>query len=298
MDRKTWFKKSSLAAASLSLSPFLINNKKTKRTPILQVAHITDVHIHPENEVPHRFRSCLGQLLKHKFDFILNSGDTIQAADYDDITRERVLEQWAAWDKTIQMADDFNIYSCIGNHDIWWAAPDQADAMYGKDYVVERLKIPGRYYRFAKENWHFFILDGNHSGITLDDEQYNWLKNGLEKMPDGSHALLISHYPILTVTGRFYPNDQHSDADKLAQLFYKHRDKVRACISGHMHLLDYAEYNGVKYFCNGALSGFWWGEGNERSAGKGFYRETPPGFAILNLYHDGRVESDYIVHTY
>lgn len=297
MNRKTWIKKSSLAAASLSLSPILIS-KKTNRTPLLRVAHITDVHIRPENGIPGRFRSCLQEIRTHSIDFILNGGDTIHAADYDDITRERVLEQWDTWDEAIQLSDDYEIHSCIGNHDMWWAAPDENDPMYGKDYVVKRLKISNRYYSFAKDNWHFFILDGNHAGIALDEEQYKWLKSGFEKMPEHSHALIMSHHPILTVTGTFYPNDQHSDADKLSRLFFEHRDKVKVCISGHMHLVDSAEYNGVKYYCNGAMSGFWWGEGNERSAGKGYYRETPPGFAILNLYEDGRVERNYIVHNY
>lgn len=298
MNRKTWLKKSGLAAASLTLSPFLISNKKPETTPFLRVAHITDVHVRPENGIPARLKSCLHQVLSNSIDFILNGGDTIHAADYDDITRERVIEQWDAWDDTVSILNNYEMYSCIGNHDMWWAAPDENDPMYGKKYVVERLGIPDRYYSFTKENWHFFILDGNNAGVTLDDKQFNWLQSGLEKMPIKTHALIMSHHPILTVTGKFYPNDQHSDADKLSRLFFEHKDKVRACISGHMHLLDYAKYNGVDYYCNGAMSGFWWGEGNERSAGRGYYHETPPGFVILKLYEDGRVERNYIVHNY
>ncbi|WP_316749361.1 hypothetical protein [Pedobacter gandavensis] len=73
-------------------------------------------------------------------------------------------------------------------------------------------------------------------------------------------------------------------------------DKKITCLSGHIHLLDAAEYNGVNYYCNGSLSGFWWEEGDKQSAGKGYYRETPPGDAILDLYEDGQVENKYIEH--
>lgn len=299
MNRRNWIKNSALAAASaLSLPKLARAGKVEDDEPVLKVAHITDTHVRPENDVPERFKKCLEELFTHDLDFILNGGDTIHAADYDDITRERTLEQWAVWDECSEIFGSTPVYSCLGNHDMWWAAPDENDEMYGKQYVEKRLGIPYRYYSFSKNGWTFFILDGNNSGVSLDDEQKEWLNHELESLPDGSPVLLMSHYPILTVTGRFYPNDQHSDADELAQLFYRHRDKVKCCISGHMHLLDEAVYNDIRYFCNGAMSGFWWGEGNERSAGKGYYHETPPGYAILHLFNDGRVERIYHQHEY
>ncbi len=299
MNRKNWIKKISLAAASLLAAPAFISGKSSgKKEPVLTIAHITDVHIRPGDDIPERFKSCIEEIKKRDVDFILNGGDTIHAADYDHVTREQMLGQWAAWDECTERFGSLPVHSCLGNHDMWWAAPDENDEMYGKKYVVERLGIPGRYYSFSKNGWTFFILDGNNSGVTLDNEQKEWLGQELDNLPNGSPVLLMSHYPVLTVTGRFYPNDQHSDADELAQLFYRHRDKVKCCISGHMHLLDEAVYNGIRYFCNGAMSGFWWGEGNERSAGKGYYHETPPGYAILHLFDDGRVERIYHQHEY
>ncbi|WP_192347071.1 hypothetical protein [Algoriphagus sp. Y33] len=72
------------------------------------------------------------------------------------------------------------------------------------------------------------------------------------------------------------------------------KDKVRVC---HQHLLDRIWYNDVHYFCNGALSGFWWSDGDEQSAGKQYYLETLPGYAIPKLYPDGRVENEYFPMT-
>lgn len=298
MNRRNWIKKSSLAAAAMLTAPEVAQKGIGAGDPVLKIAHITDVHIRPENGVPDRFNNALDNLLTHDIDFILNGGDTIHAADYDDITRDRVLEQWKAWDDCAAKFGDTPVYSCLGNHDMWWAAADEQDGMYGKDYAAERLKMPGRYYSFVKNGWVFFILDGNNPGVTLDEEQMAWFSEKLENLPENSPVLVMSHHPILTVTGSFYPNDQFSNTGELVQLFYKHKDKIKCCISGHMHLLDQAVYNGTTYYCNGAVSGFWWGDGNERSAGKGYYHETPPGFALLSLYKNGHIERKYIAYNF
>lgn len=298
MHRRDWFKKSSLlAGTALGLPKLLPSETRIARQKVLTIAHITDVHIRPENDIPERFKHCIDEIQqKHAPDFFLNGGDTIHAADYSDITRDRVLEQWNAWDECSQQLNR-PIYSCLGNHDMWWAAPDENDPMYGKKYVLERLNMPDRYYRFRKNGWHFIILDGNNENVSLDEEQRLWLKNELGQIPDSEYALIMSHHPILGISGHFYPSDHHSDFELLTNLFYDSQN-VKACISGHMHLLESASYNGVRYFCNGAISGFWWGDGNERSAGKGYYRETPPGYALLYLYDNGDVEREYVPHTY
>ncbi|MBC9797333.1 metallophosphoesterase family protein [Sinomicrobium weinanense] len=300
MKRRNFIKIAGTGSAGLSATfatPLLAQNKTTKRSPVLKIAHITDVHIRPEENAPRRFKQCLRELRKLGVDFFLNGGDSIYAADYDHITRERVTEQWNIWDDCIREIDGHKIYSCIGNHDIWWAAPDKQDSMYGKEYVVQRLHIPGRYYSFSEKGWHFIVLDGNNPSVSLDEEQFQWLKNELEQLPENTPVLLMSHYPILGVTP-FWEGGMHSDYQALKTLFYKHRDKVKLCLSGHQHLLDSASYNGVSYFCNGAMSGFWWEKGDKSSAAKGYCQETPPGYAILELYNDGSFTNTYIPHTY
>jgi len=278
-------------------SETLLEKPKDKK-PVLIVPHITDVHIRAGENAPERFKACLKQIIsEHKVDFFLNGGDSINDASYDNVIRDQVTEQWGIWDDCIKTIDKYEIHSCIGNHDTWWKAPEKTDEMYGKNYVVKRLKIPNRYYSFSKKNWHFIILDGNNSKISLDDEQYNWLEQELKNLPAGTPTLLMSHYPILGTT-QVLVGGGHSDCKKLKDLFYKHRDKVKICLSGHNHLSDQTVYNGVRYCCNGAMSGFWWGKGDAESAGPGYYFETPPGYAILKMYEDGTVENEYFPHTF
>jgi 3',5'-cyclic-AMP phosphodiesterase len=271
------------------------SNRKDK--PVLRIAHITDVHIPADGDAANRFVKCLEEIKKHKVDFFLNGGDSIMDASYDNVTREKATAQWAVWDECMQTLQSYEVHSCIGNHDSWWAAPSHDDEMYGKNYVVKRLKIPNRYYSFSKENWHFIILDGNNKDISLDEEQFSWLENDLNALPPGTPTLLMSHYPILGTTALLVGGG-HSDRKKLKDLFYKHRDKVKICLSGHQHLLDKTWYDDVWYCCNGAMSGFWWGKGDKESAGPGYYQETPPGYAILELYKDGSLKNTYIPHPF
>lgn len=269
-----------------------------KKKPVLQVAHITDVHIKASENAPERFKSCLKHIIaNHKPDFFLNGGDSVNDVSYDNVTYEQVIEQWGIWDDCLKQLDKYEVHSCIGNHDSWWKAPSKEHEMYGKTYAAKRLKIPARYYHFTRKNWHFIVLDGNNDKISLDPEQYAWLETTLEKIPASAPVLLMSHFPILGTTQALVGGG-HSDCKKLKDLFYKHKDKVRVCLSGHNHLSDNTKYNGVLYCCNGAMSGFWWGKGDKESAGPGYYLETPPGYAMLNLYEDGTVENEYFPHSY
>ncbi len=298
MKRRNFIQNLSLTTAAITtagISKAAETKAFRKTSPVLTVAHITDVHIRPDEDVPARYKKCLEEVKKHKPDFILNGGDSIHDASYDNVKRERVTELWDLWDDCCKPIQQFEMYSCIGNHDIWWAAPSKEDEMYGVNYVTKRLKIPDRYYSFSKKGWHFVVLDGNNKGITLDEEQYQWLENDLNNLAVNTPVLLMSHYPILTVTGS-WEGGQHGDHKQLKQLFYKHKDKVKVCLSGHQHLLDRAWYNDVHYFCNGAMSGFWWGKGDTKSAAPYYYQETAPGYAILKLYADGSVENEYIEH--
>ncbi len=267
--------------------------KVEKQMPVLRIAHITDVHIKASDSIPARAAQYLKKALSaNNVDFILNGGDAIFDASYENVTREMVTEQWAVWDEFISNTN-LKVYSCIGNHDPWWKAPSESDAMYGLDYAAKRLKMPYRYYSFDQKGWHFIILDGNQKGTRLDVIQMDWLKNDLAKLPANTPVLIMSHYPILSSTCA-WSGGQHGDYKELKSLFFQHKDKVKVCLSGHQHLADEVSYNGTSYFCNGSLSGFWWGEGDKESAGKYYYQETPPGYALLNLYANGSVENQYI----
>lgn len=120
MNRRKFLTKTTMASAAVGIPNFVSASQKG---PILTVAHITDVHIRPEDEIPKRAISWLKKVKEHQADFYLNGGDSIHDASYDEVARSRVLEQWDAWDLFRNEILDSKVYSCIGNHDPWWYVP-------------------------------------------------------------------------------------------------------------------------------------------------------------------------------
>lgn len=266
-----------------------------------RVAHMSDIHVKP-GEIPERGMARALQTiqaLKPKVDFIMNTGDSIMDALEAD--KPSVTSQWKAFHHILQSENTLPVYHAIGNHDIWgWFNKndqDKQDQAYGKQWAVDELKIPARYYSIEKDSWVFLILDStqlNPNGgyvAYIDDEQLTWLQDKLNAV-NGKNVCLVSHIPILSIcAGLFFNkteangdllikrNLMHTDFLKLKEIF-KRSGNIKVCISGHIHMQDEVNYLGVKYYCNGAVCGNWW---------KGSFFEFAPAFAVMDFFDDGSV---------
>ena len=69
----------------------------------------------------------------------------------------------------------------------------------------------------------------------------------------------------------------HTDFFSLKKIFAAYPN-IKLCLSGHIHLQDELDYLGVKYYCNGAVSGNWW---------KGSFQEFAPAYAVIEVFDDG-----------
>jgi 3',5'-cyclic AMP phosphodiesterase CpdA len=129
----------------------------------------------------------------------------------------------------------------------------------------------------------------------LDEPQFDWLKQTLRDTPATTPVVVLSHIPILSASAVLWaqrPDDDfrisralmHQDCLELKDLFAKHPN-VKLCLSGHLHLCDRVDYNGVTYLCNGAVSGNWW---------KGRHKDCDEGYAVVDLYDDGSFEHEYV----
>jgi 3',5'-cyclic-AMP phosphodiesterase len=165
--------------------------------------------------------------------------------------------------------------------------------------------MKNRYYSFDRGRWHFIVLDstqlnpaGGYIG-KLDAQQVNWLENELKQVPADHYICIVSHIPILSIcAGLFFDkteangdlkiqrNLMHSDFISLKKIFRQYPN-IKVCISGHIHLQDQLDYLGIRYYCNGAVSGGWW---------KGAFQEFAPAYAIMEFYDDG--SSSRTMHTY
>ena len=301
-----------LKYASLSgLTPLLAKptGVKAASSPkrALRIAHITDVHVRQNPEDEFSAARGLEQCLHHiqdqddPPDIIFNGGDSID--DALGASRSAVRRQWALWHRILREENSLPVVHGIGNHDVWGAGP-ASDPRYGKRWAVEAMNLERRYYSFDRAGWHFIVLDstrkmeGDWYTAKLDEEQFQWLKQDLDATPSETPILVLSHIPILCAAAFFDGDNEqsgdwvipgawvHIDARRIVELFYEHPN-VQLCVSGHIHLLDHVVYNGVSYFCNGAVSGNWW---------NGRYHQTPPGYAMINLYADGAYEREYVAY--
>jgi Icc protein len=59
---------------------------------------------------------------------------------------------------------------------------------------------------------------------------------------------------------------------------------VKLCLSGHMHLCDRCEIDGVTYICGGAVCANWW---------KGVRQKVHEGYGLVDLYDDGSFRYAY-----
>lgn len=300
-------------AAALSMAAPASARKKENPAPsslsrkrTLRIAHLTDIHVQPEQGAPQGMARALrhAQSLAIKPDVIFNGGDSIMDAFGAD--KARTKTQWQIWQSVLRDECSLPVEHCIGNHDVWgWGLKEGADPdqLYGKQWALEEFGLASRYRSFERGGWHFIVLDSTHPAPggyigKLDEAQFEWLEEDLQKTPGATPVCVLSHIPIACFCCFFDGENEtektgdwrvpgawmHIDARRIKDLFYRHAN-VKLCLSGHIHLQDRVEYLGVKYLCNGAVSGNWW---------EGRYQEFPPAYVIVDLFDDGTVESEFV----
>ncbi len=298
MERRKFLQQGALSAAAVAALP-IASAAETNAKPSIRVAFISDVHVKtgeiPERGMQQAFKHV--NALKPSVDFIINGGDAIM--DAMKATKAKTQEQWDLWNKILNAENKLPIYHCIGNHDAWgWQMTEpeiKNDPLYNKAWAVKQHQMPGRFYSFTHKNWKFIILDSAHENnggyiAKIDEEQWIWLENELKNTDADTHICIASHIPIVSyVSGFFFDKTEdngdrkisrallHTDSFKLTELFRNFKN-IRCCLSGHIHLQDMVEYRGIHYYCNGAISGNWWG-----GAFKGF----APAYAVFEFFKDG-----------
>lgn len=294
----------SLGLPLLTLGAAPVPAAKSKK--LFRIAHVTDIHI-KSGDIPEKgMAKALEKInsLKPAADFIVNTGDSIW--DALEVDQPSARAQWKLFHQIMTAENQLPVYSCIGNHDIWgWfnkREEDKINEAYGKKWAIDELKIPGRYYSIDREGWTLIFLDStqlNPAGgyiAYLDVEQMEWLQATLLKSK-ANHVCIFSHIPILSIcAGLFFNKNQpngdlviqrnlmHTDFFRLRDLFSSYSN-IRACVSGHIHLQDDVTFMGVRYLCNGAVSGNWW---------KGSFQGFGPAVATLDFFENGKIDNTIV----
>ncbi len=276
------------------------------RTRLLRVAHFTDTHVQPEADATAGMARALHHLQEQGDPptLILAGGDNIMDAFGAD--RARTEAQWQVWLDVLKNENSLPLITTIGNHDVWMqeetAPPTGMDPLHGKRSTLEKLGLDSRFFSHEQSGWKFISLDsvftppdGGYVG-RLDEEQFDWLTTELQGTPAETHVCVLSHIPILSASTFFDGDNEatgnwqvpgswmHLDARRIKNLFLEHPN-VKVALSGHIHLVDQVDYLGVRYLCDGAVSGGWW---------NGNYQEFPPAYVLVDLYDDGSAEGTFV----
>ena len=275
----------------------------------IRVAHLTDVHVQPELGAHEGFARCLRHLQSQKQPpaLILNTGDSIYDALYQD--RSRTEQQWELWRKVLRDECSLPVKHCLGNHDMWGWGKERSGTTgsepgWGKQWALDELGMDRPYHAFDHGAWRFIMLDSCQPleneeiwHTRLDDEQFAWLEAELSKT--NRPVLIGSHVPIMSPAvlldpGRIGGTPDapalavrrcHIDVKRIGQLFAKH-PHVKLCISGHLHQIDRADYRGVTYMSNPAVSGGWW---------KGKHIDTFGAmYTLFDLHQNGTFDVEHV----
>jgi 3',5'-cyclic-AMP phosphodiesterase len=233
---------------------------------------------------------------------VVTGGDLIM--DSFGQPRERTKTQWDLYTNALKDHCGVPVEHCLGNHDIWgWdkkkSKTTGEEAEWGKKWACDLLGLPAPYRAFTKAGWRFVVLDsvqphGDGYLGGLDEAQTSWLEAELAAnaaMP----TLIVSHVPIVSAVaclgdGEFKEGmftltggNVFMDQKKMHTLLRKN-PQVKACISGHIHQVEDLMVEGVRYICDGAVSGSWWQGEKDR---------CKEGYGLFDLYDDGRVDWRY-----
>ena len=268
------------------------------RQRTLRFAHLTDMHVQPERGAAEGLAQCLHHVQSQRdpVELIVTGGDSVMDAFAVDYGRSAMLAD--LWKGIFKQECSLPAQHCLGNHDgRGWDDSEFA----GKAWALETFGMAKPYHAFEQGGWKFIVLDSvrpldKRYTSGLDAEQRAWLESELEQTAPATPIVVVSHIPIISVTPFSFDHHavtedyqrvpgglMHLDGVSLHTLFKKHGN-VKLCLSGHMHLNDRCDVDGISYICDGAVCGNWWRPNEARSV---------EGYGLIDLYNDGSFDFAY-----
>ncbi len=209
--------------------------------------------------------------LKPQPHFVIMGGDLVE----NEYTRtlenaEKMFDLYQETTMKLRMP----VYNILGNNDIIRifaeSGGDSSHPEYGKGMFKKRLGEGVTYRSFDYGNWHFVLLDslgktdrGGYRGY-IDDDQFSWLKDDLDKTGTERPICVALHIPLVTsyiqierdnmsAPPRFLVVNNGTKVIKLLSGY-----NVRLVLQGHLHIVEEIKYKKTSYITGGILSGAKW----------------------------------------
>jgi len=173
-------------------------------------------------------------------DFVLGTGDMVDEGHRQD--------QWQQFfDIENPLLRDNVYFPALGNHDRQGRGRT-ADSYRSYFSVPENGGETERYYAFTYASSRFLVLDSNEYSFALTD-QTAWIERELiaaRQDPEIRHIFCVMHHPPFSISLHGGNRDLR---ERWTPLFEKY--DVTAVFSGHDHVYERAEWNGIHYFVTG-----------------------------------------------
>jgi hypothetical protein len=187
---------------------------------------------------PHR--KIVDRIAREAPDFVLGTGDMV-----DDGSRQ---DQWQQFfDIEGPLLRSHVLYPAVGNHDRQGRGRT-ADSYRSFFSLPDNGGDSERYYAFTYATSRVLVLDSNVHSFSLTD-QTAWIERELiaaRHDPGVRHVFVVMHHPPFSIS-------LHGGSKELRERWTPlfERYGVAAVFSGHDHVYERAEHNGVRYFVTG-----------------------------------------------
>lgn len=261
----------------------------------LRLVFYTDVHARTEWETPVALAQATQAINASKPDLVLAGGDLI--TDGFQSSAATVAPRWDVYVKMHQ-GIEADVYPAIGNHDLVAAIPEDGTPPAADPRAVfrQRLAVERTFYAFDAAGYHFFVLDSieviggelKYRG-WIGEEQQEWLRSELSRLPRTTPLVVVLHIPLLTTffgatkgtTFSAPPNRVVVNNQEVLKLFAEHN--LVLVLQGHLHAKELIRWRDTTFITGGAICGKWW---------RGDWFGTREGFNMVTLSGD-RVDWEY-----
>lgn len=194
-------------------------------------------------------------------DLINNSKDQTQLSAFKDITSK--------------INSTIPVYYTPGNHDIGNTPADSDIETFIEKYGHEKFAFKHKNNVFI--GFNSCIIKAATPG--MEEAQYNWLKEKIERSKKAEHIVLFCHHPFFVKTldeADFYFNIPTGIREKYIKMFEE--NGVNAIFAGHLHDNAVAKYKNMDVITTSAVG---------KPLGK-----APSGLRVVKVYPD-HIESSY-----
>ena len=216
----------------------------------LRFGMCADVHKDIMHDADERLGAYLECMTKKDAHFVVQMGDFCQPKKANDSFRA----VWQSWE-----GDQYNV---VGNHDM--------DGGFSREDFRQYLGMEKGYYTYLEQGYRFIVLDGNdrHENAPggyprhVGEKQRTWLTETLSSTIEP--VVVLVHQSLQNASG--VDNGAEVRAILEAANEAAGWGRVLACFSGHHHLDDLVEVNGIPYVQVNSMSYYWVGNSKKHES--------------------------------